>query len=162
MGTVTVYSSVAVANVNYKPINDAAQFAYKRQTHQPSKVGTGTTLKLVRKHIKEFLEHLKATYDVPPNTEDNDAIVLYLQALSHWFETTQQSNFPGDPDPQVFAAMANANHQSCIVYLDSILQGLYAYNHHQFDVDARPTYAAGKTETDYFVAYIDALGNAPN
>jgi hypothetical protein len=162
MGTVTVYSSVAVTNVNYKPINDALQFAYKRQTHNPSGVGSGTTLKIVCKHAKEFLKHLKDTYDVPPHTDDNDAIVLYLQALSHWFEETQQANFPGNPDPQVFAAMANANHQSCLVYLDSILQGLYAYNHHQFDPDARPTYSVGKTETDYFVAYVDALGNVPN
>ena len=162
MGTVTVYSTVALTNVNYKPINDAAQFAYKRQTHNPSAVGTGTTLKLVRKHAKEFLHssegHLRCTSEhkrqrrpraIPPGTEPlvrNDSTI----------------KFSRDPDPQVFAAMANANHQSCIVYLDSILQGLYAYNHHQFDVDARPAYAAGKTETDYFVAYIDALGNVPN
>jgi hypothetical protein len=163
VGTVTgTGGPYALTAVSYKSINDAAELAYSRQTKKTSGVGAGNTLKLIWEHAIEFLQYLKDPYKLPQNAADNDAVVLCLQELSHWFEDQAGTNFPGNPDARVLAVMANANHQTCIVYLDSILQGLYAYRHHKFDSGARPEYEQNKSETDYFVGYVDALGNVPN
>jgi hypothetical protein len=160
VGTVTTSGGRHLTSVDLKRINDATEKAYVKQAKKPTGV-MGDDLTALWKRVEKYLETLGDKYKVPNGTVDNDAIVLYLQELSHFFEVAANSSFPGKPEAGVLGAMANTNHQTCILYLDSGLQGLYAYRHKPFDPNSRPKFAAAKIETDYFVGYADAMGNVP-
>jgi hypothetical protein len=148
------------STADFKSINDAAEIAYTRQTKKPTGLN-GNDLKTLWKRVEMYVDALGSKYKIPNGTSDDDAIALYLQALSRFFEEDLNRSFPGNPEAGVLGAMTNANHQSCILYLDSILQGLYAHHHKPFDPNSRPPYVQGNTETVYFVGYADAIGNVP-
>ncbi|MFZ0658753.1 MAG: hypothetical protein WAM05_08535 [Candidatus Binataceae bacterium] len=154
MGTVT---TSAVSSVDPDVINTAAADAYRKQAKKPSKV-TDKGLTGLWKHAQEFLVSLGGNYPIPTGTKDNDAVLLYLQALSDFLAKQLGQSFPGKPDPKILSSLPNVNHQVCILFLDSILQGLYAYRHKPF---SRPPFAQGIEETDYFVGYVNSLGNVP-
>jgi hypothetical protein len=160
VGTVTAPGGpFNIVNVGYGAINNSAAAAYLKQTGNPSAVSGNSTLKHLLLRLKEFLQYLKDRYQVPKGTTDNDAILLYLQEVSRWYEAAKNANYPGNPDSRILDAMESANHKSCIIYLDSILQGISAYKLKPFPPKDRPTYAANSTETDYFVGYVDSIGN---
>jgi hypothetical protein len=146
-------------NVGYGAINNSAAAAYRKQTGNPSGVAGNSTLKHLLRRLEEFLRYLGAPYQVPVGTSDNDAILLYLWKVSRWYETATNANYSGNPDRGILDAIDNANHKSCMVLLDSILQGISAYKQKQYPPGDRPTYVAGTSETDYFVGYVDSIGN---
>jgi hypothetical protein len=157
VGTVT---TSAASPVDPDAINTAAADAYLKQAKKPSKV-TDKGLTGIWKHTQEFLVSLGDNYPISTGTQDNDAVILYLQALSDFFTAHSKRSFPGSPDPKILSSLPNVNHQVCILFLDSILQGLYAYSQNSFDPGSRPVFAHGTAETAYFVAYVDSLGNVP-
>jgi hypothetical protein len=160
VGTVTAPGGpFNILNVDYGAINNSAAAAYRKQTGNPSTVAGNSTLKHLLRRLEEFLRYLKAPYRVPKGTSDNDAILQYLQRVSGWYEAAKNTNYPGNPDSKILDAMQNANHKSCIIFLDSILQGLSAYKIKPFPPSDRPTYAANSSETDYLVGYLDSIGN---
>jgi hypothetical protein len=157
VGTVT---TSAASPVDPDAINAAAARAYLKLTKKPSNV-KDPGLTGLWKHTQEFLVYLRGNYKPPTGTNDNDAIVLYLQAFSDFLAKHLGKSFPGSPDPKILSSLPNVNHQVCILFLDSILQGLYAYSQNSFDPGSRPVFAHGTAETAYFVAYVDSLGNVP-
>ena len=145
--------------VGYNEINDSAADAYFNQTGKHSAINGRTTLKHLLARLEEYLVFLGDPYQVPGTTDDNDALLTYLWRVSRFFETTTNANYPGDPDRRIVDVMENGNHKSCIVLLDSILQGIFASKTKLFLPGDRPPFTGG-TETSYFVEYVDAIGNA--
>ena len=161
MGTVTVPADTRNASsVDYQQINDAAKTAYFKRTGQVSTI-TGATFAHVIRREKEFTKkYLKDSYTVPGTTDPNDSVVMYLQEMVDRLENMLSTNLPSQVDPRIIKAMANANHQACIMYLDSLLQGVYQNENTQpLPPSSRPKYDSSSSETDYFVAYIEAIGN---
>jgi hypothetical protein len=166
MGTVTgprgprggAHRGPRAVDVDYVAINNSTEAAYHKQTGNPSGINGNSTLKHLLGRLEKFLRHphINDPYQLPANTSDNDAIVLYLCELSRWYERKMNANYPGNPNRQILDTIENANHKSCLIFLDSILQGISAKNGSALN---RPPFTGG-TETSYFVAYVDAIGNA--
>ena len=164
MGTVTFLrraprGSRRLAAKFYEAINDSAANAYLHQAHKPSKIVGRTSLKHILARLEEFLVYLQDPYTVPASTPDNDAILSYLWRVSRWYEKTGNAKYTGDPDSDILDTIDSGNHRSCLVLLDSILQGIWAYKKNVNPLP-RPPFVNGTTETSYFVAYVDAIGNA--
>ena len=146
-------------NVDYVAINNSAEAAYRKHTGNPSGVAGNSTLKHLLARLGRFLRHpiINDPYQLPANTSDNDAILLYLQEVSRWYERATNANHPGDPNRAMLDAIENANHKSCLILLDSILQGISAKDGVALN---RPPFVNGASETSYFVAYLDAIRRA--
>jgi hypothetical protein len=146
-------------NPGYDQINQSAAAAYLKQQHKPSQF-TGDTLRDLSNRAVEWLGDLGGKFQPPAN--DNDAIDQCLQELAKQLNKITHSHLTGSPDPDIYKVMVNANHKSCLVSLDAILQGAYAYNGGQsFQPGKRPKYDGIKDETGYFCAYLDAIGAVP-
>jgi len=158
MGTVTV--SAASLKLNYDDINNAAKDAYFKRVGRPSSVNGGTFAHLLRRE-KEFIrKYFHDTYTVPAGTDSNAVVLMYLQEMVSWLEAALNANLPGKPDPKILKTITNANHQSCIIFLDSVLQGVYQKETTKpMPSSLRPKFDASSSETDYFTAYISAIGD---
>ena len=143
----------------YEDINESAADAYLQQAHKPSKVAGKTTLGHLLRRLEEFLVYLGAPYTVPPGTEDNEAILRYLWRVSRSYERTTNAKYTGDPESDILDTIESGNHKSCLVLLDSILQGIWAAKGNANPLP-RPPFVNGTSETAYFVAYVDAIGSA--
>jgi hypothetical protein len=156
VGTVT--GTGPFGDPNYARINTSVENAYYNLTGQHTGItGTGSSDLLAR--MQKYVVYLNPKYKFPSGTSLNEALLIYLQEMSRFFEADQGQRFPGNPDQGILAAQANANHQSCILFLDSILHGLCAKRGITFPPNNRPKYAAGQSEDDYFVGYVDSIGN---
>jgi len=146
------------AGVDYLAINTSAEAAYHKHTGDPSGVLGGSTLKHLLRRLEKFLKHprINDPYQLPANTSANDAILLYLQEVSRWYERATNANYPGDPNRKILDAIDSANHKLCIVLLDSILQGVAAKDGSALN---RPPFTAGD-ETSYFVTYLNSITGA--
>lgn len=155
MGTVTI---AGVKDPNYSRINTSVENAYKNQTGHGTGIN-GSTSAHVLARMKKYVEFLNPNYQLPSGASLNEAILLYLQEMSRFFEADQHESFPGNPDQGILGLMANVNHQSCILFLDSILHGLCAKRGIAFPPGNRPMFTAGQSEDDYFVGYVDSIGD---
>ncbi len=167
MGTVTIYRRRGPARSSgpdYTRINRDAESAYLAQVGSGSGVpGSSTLQDLSARALALMNSHLKDKYQVSGNHTDDEVILLCLNRMALFLQKAAKQSFPAAVDAGILAAMKNPNHSSCVVFLDSILQGLYFFNKNAspFPAGTRPKAADGASEDDFFCVYLQKIRGLP-